>query len=324
MEISATPPKEELGAVVDLGSESALLLIARRTGDGLEVLEDHALSTRMASALTSEGSLDAARFERTLEVLATYGRRIELAGVPSSRRRLVATEAARRVLDRAALCREVRARCGLELEVLSPEQEGRLSFMGAAGSAGEGAWVVDVGGGSSEVVACGGRRVISIPVGAVDAAARYTGLDGEPPRGAGGLAAFESVVDRALDSHGVRALAGEHPPIEVVLLGGTGANLVCLEEGLESFDHRLAEGATVTAAQAARWARLLEAMPAEERLELPVEPTRADLLPVAFALVGRLLEGISAPRARVSGRGLRFGAIQALFDGPSAPPARQE
>ncbi|MEO0649924.1 MAG: hypothetical protein AAFZ65_04525 [Planctomycetota bacterium] len=309
-------------AAIDLGSESVLLLIARRGEKGqLTVLEDHALSGRLASCIEPDGSLDEGPLERTLEVLETLARRIELAGVEPSRRRLVATAAARRLRDPSALVERVRARTGLTLEVISAELEGRLAFAGAIGTAAEkrGAGeplLIDVGGGSTEVVWSGGSSVRSLPFGAAVGARDHFGLDGTQPRGDAGLDAWRQRVRSALET--LDELRGLGADREAVVIGGTASNLACLEAGGETFDLRTAEGATISAAAAERWAETIADLDFESRLDLPIEPQRADLLAPGLVCLAESLRRVGSDQARVTGRGLRHALVKGLLEPASA------
>jgi exopolyphosphatase/pppGpp-phosphohydrolase len=98
-------------------------------------------------------------------------------------------------------------------------------------------------------------------------------------------------------------------------LGGTASNLACLELGLEVFDHRVAEGTEVPAGAALAWARRILELDEEERLDLPIEPDRAAILPAGLAALGAGLEEVAGAdaRARVTGRGLRYGLGRELL-----------
>ncbi|MHC4262464.1 MAG: Ppx/GppA phosphatase family protein [Planctomycetota bacterium] len=309
-------------AAVDLGSESALLLIARRdeTG-GVEVLEDHATSARLAGAVTADGELREAELERTLEVLETYARRVELAGVAPSRCRAVGTAAVRALRDPDALVRLIAERSGLELEVLSPEAEGRISFAGAVPREDfSNAILIDVGGGSTEVTWDAGRAVVSVPLGAVVATALAEQGNARDEQDASGLDVVRERFQAAIGAFDPPALGG----CRVVLVGGTASNLACLVRDAETYDHRLAEGATVTRAAARDQATRLSALDSEDRLDLGIEPQRAAILPAGLVCLEQALAWLGAEEAQVTGRGLRFGLVNELLDGPSAAIARQE
>jgi exopolyphosphatase/guanosine-5'-triphosphate,3'-diphosphate pyrophosphatase len=297
-------------AAVDLGTQTALMLVARQRGAELEVLEDHCFGCGLGRGQSTGGELHPESVERTLEVLETFARRARESGVPRERQRAVGTAVLRRARPLEPFLEAVRERTGWSLEVLDEVEEARLGWSAAvsAGAAPE-TCVIDVGGGSSECVTDAGRSRRSIPMGAVVLTERYLGLDGRSPAESGG---FEALVAAA------RSRASELPTAgaaSVVLLGGTASNLACLELGLEVFDHRLAEGAEVPAAAALTWARRIVELDEEERLDLPIEPDRAAILPAGLVALGAVLEHVAGAdaRARVTGRGLRYGLARELL-----------
>ena len=110
----------ELRAAVDLGTNSALLLVARVDGDGtLLVVEDHCMTPRLGDGLWRTGTLDEAAVERTLEVLHHFADRLQRQGVAQGRQRVVATAVLRKARDAREFVARVKESCGLDLEILS-------------------------------------------------------------------------------------------------------------------------------------------------------------------------------------------------------------
>ncbi len=308
-----TADAPELRAAVDLGTNSALLLVGRVHGDGtIGVVEDHCMTPRLGAGLWRSGVLAADARERTLEVLGLFAGRLRRLGIPAERQRAVATAVLRKAGDAAEFMAQVRAECGLELVVLSEQDEARLGFSAVAQGGGPvPGCVVDVGGGSTELVDRAGERRWSGPVGAVALTERYLGLGGHPPLEAGGWAALLGEVRGVFDSCPVTGEAGVGtPPGGVVALGGTPGNLACLMAEMEVFDHRLAEGREISAAAALAWAERLGALGVEERMDYAIEPGRAEILPAGLACLGLALGHLGVETARASGRGLRYGLLR--------------
>lgn len=292
-------------AVVDLGTQSALLLIARERADGsLEELEDHAFAARLGASMDSTGRLAPASVERTFDVLVTFARRIALHGIAPERVRAVGTAVLRRAREADGFVARVRAELGLPLEVIDGDAEARLGWDGAAGPDVDA--LVDVGGGSSEVVTDSGARVRSFDVGAGWLTETWA-----PERGDGPCPHEPPVdaIDAALTGAALEGARGGR----VVLVGGSAVNLGCLVAGAQAFDHRVAAGVEVDAEAARTWARRVGELGLEDRLDLPVEPTRADVLPAGLWILARLLERLDPSRATVSTRGLRHGLARTLL-----------
>ena len=94
-------------------------------------------------------------------------------------------------------------------------------------------------------------------------------------------------------------------------------NLACLDQGLETFDVRLAEGWELGVAAVEESRDRVAALDLGARLELAMEPGRAEILPAGLACFGAVLRRIGAERAHVSVRGLRHGLLEALALGES-------
>src|SRR3954451_2568459 len=164
-------PREVLCACVDIGSNTTRLLVAEAGPEGLrEVLAERCF-TRLGRDAAADGAIAAGKLSEVAEVVAAQAQAARELG--AERLRVVATAAIRRAPNRDALCDAVRRRAGVDVEVLSAVEEARLAFAGAtalldpapAGPVG----VVDVGGGSSELVVgtvtSGVEWVVSLPVG---------------------------------------------------------------------------------------------------------------------------------------------------------------
>lgn len=289
-------------ATIDLGTQTALLLIARALPDGsLDVVEDHAFAARLGAGLEVGGELSPSAADRTLEILENFARRLELRGVGRKRLRAVGTAVLRRARNAGAFVERVSRELDIDLEVLSGDEEARIGCEAALqvlpAELRDGAVVVDVGGGSSEVVLDGGRERYSLPLGALLATDRFAPGDL--------LAGIESEV-AALP-------AGSGEGRAAVFLGGAASNLACLERGIECYDPRLAEGFRLEGASGLGWARRLLELELELRRDLPIEPDRADILPAGLALLGAISTRIGLGQAVVTGRGLRYGLLSELL-----------
>jgi len=141
-------------ACIDIGSNTTRLLVADCDSERLTPVHQERAFTHLRRAFTSEAEIGAAKIAEVASVVsAQLGTARELGAEDV---RGVATAAVRRAANRDALIGAVRGSCGLEIAVLSAEEEARLAFSGAArmlGRAPSGPLgVVDVGGGSCELV----------------------------------------------------------------------------------------------------------------------------------------------------------------------------
>lgn len=302
-------------AAFDVGTNTVLLLIGRLASPGapgagaLEIVEDHCRTPRLGQGVASKGALDAQAVERTLAALRELHARVVAHGIPRERVRAVGTAVFRRARDSNDFVERVRRELGLSIEVASEEEEAELSYRAVVGAHGDRrTLVIDVGGGSTELGSDGGRVRFSAPVGALVLCETFGAAQRTPPE------RVEAIVRAAREAcarfpEGGAARAGA----EVVGLGGSALNLAALELGLPRFDHVATEGARVSADAAMRQARRLFALDAAERQALPIEATRAEILPCGLVCLAAALERIGARDLRLSGRGLRFGVLEELL-----------
>ena len=148
------PPSIVRRACIDIGSNTTRLLVADCEGERLVEVHQEREFTHVRRALTPEGEIGAVKIAEVVAVVGALLRRAYDLGAADICG--VATAAVRQATNRDALVAAVRASCGLEVVVLSAEDEARLAFSGAARTLGYvpagPLGVVDVGGGSSELV----------------------------------------------------------------------------------------------------------------------------------------------------------------------------
>jgi len=172
--------REQVGtaplAALDLGTNNCRLLIASfdRRGN-LRLLDSFSRIVRLGEGVEASGLLSQMAMGRTIAALKICSDRIRRA--QAGRVRCIATQAARLARNADVLVDRARAETGLELEVISPEQEADLVALGCApllGDGYKGALVFDIGGGSTEIIRLGrdGGQVVkrfaaSLPLGVV-------------------------------------------------------------------------------------------------------------------------------------------------------------
>src|SRR5829696_5726788 len=143
-----------LCAAIDIGSNTTRLLVAELVNRQLKKVMEQRAYTRINKALGKKGEILPEKVEEVAEVVATQVRLARELGAESIR--AVATAAVREASNGGKVARTVGETAGVEIDVLSDEEEGRLSFIGATKTLGHPVsgqvGVVDVGGGSTEVI----------------------------------------------------------------------------------------------------------------------------------------------------------------------------
>ncbi len=213
-------------AAIDVGSNSIHLLLAEIEG---EVLRDESELLGLWAMVDMEGFIPDHGLAAMTDVLTRYVNEANEAGAESIT--LVATEPLRRASNRTAAKKAVLAATGLELHILSHEEEALLTVVGVLEGepATEATMVIDIGGGSSEVVLLepGADPVIGVvPVGSARLTAQH--VEDDPPTEA------EVLELRAESHHLFSSLPTGHPKRGIVV-GGSGTNLIKLttDEGDE-------------------------------------------------------------------------------------------
>jgi exopolyphosphatase / guanosine-5'-triphosphate,3'-diphosphate pyrophosphatase len=270
-------------AAVDVGTNSVRLLLV--DADGHRITREMTV-TRLGAGVDERGHLDDAALARTLETIGAYHRLWERHGV-DGRVRIAATSAVRDAADRDRFFDGVRALTGVDAEVISGEEEARLSFLGAARAvevAGAPA-VIDVGGGSTELIvgaAAGAEEVagsVSLQLGCVRLTERH--LRGDPPHVDELAAARAFVTERLEEADEELRRQGAELGAAGVLIGvaGTATTLAALHLALPSYDESRIHGTRIPAPELAGLTERLTAMTTSDRAALgPVQAGREDVL----------------------------------------------
>lgn len=289
---------------VDIGTNSLLLTVARQTSEGLQVLEERCVVTRLGEGLGQEGQLSREAMDRTLAVLEEYGAALVALG---ARARAAGTSALRRAGNRAEFLERAKDVLGFELEVLSGADEARLSYRGALSdlTGVDDPLVVDPGGGSTEVFH-GPNLMVSLEVGAVRLTETF--LHHDPPT----AAELDSLADM------VRSEAANLAPSAgrtVVAAGGTATTLAALDADLEVYDARQVHGRTLPLSRIRALRERLAGVSLAERERIPgLQPGRADIIVAGALLLEIVLEQLEAEAMTVTDRGLRYGLIAEILD----------
>jgi exopolyphosphatase/guanosine-5'-triphosphate,3'-diphosphate pyrophosphatase len=281
-------------ACIDIGSNTTRLLVAECDREGLRELHQERAFTRLGRDVLQSGGISP---EKIREVAGVVECQLRLArDLGAERVAGVATAAIRGASNGMELVEEIRRRCGLQIEILGAEKEARLAFFGAARTLGRvpggTLGVVDVGGGSSELVVGTAPDQVkwcaSLRVGSGNLADRC--LHSDPPSAAE-LSAARGQVASALERI-------ESPrPQEAVAVGGSAASLRRLAGPLlddEAFERSLALLGSQRAAQVA------------QRFELAVERVR--LLPAGLLILQGAAEAFGSP-LEVGRGGVREGVL---------------
>lgn len=285
-------------AAIDLGTNSVRLLVASAGQDGdLDGSARDMVITRIGQDVDRTGRIDPDALARTVAVLERYSRRAR--ALHAERIRVAATSAVREVSNREELERAVREHTGVDLEVISGEQEAALSFLGSTRGLGprhepdasDGLdalppyLVLDIGGGSAEFAFGtsadrGPEATISTHLGSVRLTERFIRSDPPAPEE---LDAVREETARALAEVEFAVPVAEASTF--IAVAGTATTVQAISLGLDRYDPDRIHRTWLSRADAERALADLVAMTNADRAALPVmAPGRGDVI-VAGALV---------------------------------------
>ncbi|MCF3964616.1 Ppx/GppA phosphatase family protein [Streptomyces fuscigenes] len=292
-------------AGIDCGTNSIRLLVAEADPDTgvLTDLDRRMQIVRLGQGVDRTGRLAPEALERTFAACRTYADVIEEHGVSGVR--FVATSASRDASNRDDFVRGVVDILGVRPEVVTGDEEARLSFTGATRELAthDEALVVDIGGGSTEFV-LGDERVTaarSVDIGCVRLTERHLMRDGaltDPPT-AQQIAAVRADVERAIDE--AEAVVPLRDASTLVGLAGSVTTVGAIALGLREYDSAAVHRSTVSYEKVESITSALLAATHAERAANPViHPGRVDVIGVGALILQTIMERVSASEVVVS------------------------
>jgi exopolyphosphatase/guanosine-5'-triphosphate,3'-diphosphate pyrophosphatase len=311
-------------AAIDIGTNSTRLLVADVEDGQIRDLDRETRITRLGEGVDERRRLLPAPIARVRNVLVDYRRAIEPLG--AERTLAIATSAIRDAENGEAFLGEIEWSYGFETRLLSGHDEALLTFRGVTADRvlEDGTVVVDVGGGSTELLAGGPGGVgwhDSLDIGSVRLTERF--LHSDPPTG----------DELSACAQAARALLAERVPEDVraganALIGvaGTITSLGGLDLGLEEHDREKVHGHVLTRDAVQGQLERLAAVPVAERRKLrPLDPDRAPVIVAGAVIVREVVDFLGVDALEVSERDILDGAALTAAELPEraegdAPP----
>ena len=275
-------------------------------------MEDLCRFGRLGEKLDATGKLDAEAIARSLEICREYRDKLDLfgVGVPT----VIATQALREATNAEEFIGPAQEILGATIEVITGTREAELAAVAVAQTfpelTGRPYVVVDVGGGSTEVIVTDGKRVkfaTSVPIGAVRMSERY--LEHDPPL-ADELVQMTDDIDRQL--------AALPLPTGVCVVGtaGTATTIAAIDLGLVTYDPQKVTGLRLDPKVVERQLQQLAKLTVAQRRTLRgMEPERADVIVGGIAIYARILQQIGATKLITCDRGIRWGVAFEMSTG---------
>ncbi len=319
-------------AAIDLGTNNCRLLVARASVSGFEVIDAYSRPVRLGEGIALNGTLCGDAIDRTLGALDVCAAKIGRHRV--TRARHIATEACRRAGNGEDFLAQVKARTGLCLEVIRPQEEARLALASCENLLDPEiphALLIDIGGGSTEVswIRIGARRdgagvstelldMTSVPWGVVTLTESC--VSKHPRETPVGRALYDEMVERiradlrpfcARHSIGSAIARGE---VQMVGASGTVTTVSAHHLGLKRYNRTMVDGSSIGREHILRICDELSVLSVDELMALPcIGDDRADLALAGGAILEAVCRQWPAPMVRVADRGLREGVLMDLM-----------
>ena len=293
-------------AGLDLGTQTFRLLVAKPSNGQLRALWREKVNVRLGEDLARTGQISPEAFDRGLSALRSFKEQLNRMDVADY---IAAGTAVFRRATNAQEFIEAAKELGIEIEILPPDEEARLTARGVLSGLKDlqkDLVIVDVGGGSSEFIFCSSQGemvgVESLELGSVILTKDFFKHEIPKPFE---ISALEEKVSSTLNN-----LRAPLKPKKMIATGGTASCLVALNLGLERYHPDLIHGQVLTLDDLEDLFHRLRKMPLEERLSLKgMEPGREDIIIAGLLLFILLLKHFGLHELCVSETGILEGLV---------------
>lgn len=300
-------------AVIDIGTNSVKLLVAEVSNNSVAPLYEGSEQTRLGAGFYETHILSAEAIENTARAVQAFVENASRFSPVSLE--VIATSAARDAINQSELLEAVHREAGQKLMVITGDREAEWAFAGVASDPrfrDAPLVVMDIGGGSTEFIVgkSGVRHVAkSFQLGSVRLLEKFRPSD--PPTEAERMDCltwlrefFSSEIKTFLEQH----LRGSNAAL--VSTGGTASILGRIKLKLNHYDREKLENTALSAGELASETKRIWSLPLEQRKRLPGLPSsRADVIIMGAAILEAAVESLGFQEARISLRGLRYGAL---------------
>lgn len=304
--------------VIDVGTNSVHMLVCDLGANGQQprIVVDERKITRLGHGLALTNELQEEAMARTCATIGEFTVQAQRLGV--ERMVAVGTSALREARNSSEFVKRVEDQCDIEIEIISGETEARCAFLSIRSDEhfshlnGDHMMVIDIGGGSTEIIVGRGEieNFVSVNLGAVYLTETF--LANDPPTDEE-LGRLYSFLEEAWSTQPVSKARFHSLPV-LTGIGGTIVNLVSMKLGLSRFNPRLVHGEILYIAEIENQIRKLCSVPLPERKKIPgLEAKRADIITAGAAILRSVLKYYGASQIRVSTHGLRYGVMYDRF-----------
>jgi len=300
---------------IDVGSNTIRLLIGRVENRRIIRLRTGMVITRLAAGIGETGLLNADNMEKSVSVMKAFSDIISAYGI--SHIRAVGTSALREAKNSEEFMRRVLSETGINIEVISGEEEAELTAQGVMFDLPEtdSSLIVDIGGGSAEWIFCRNSspaEMGTIPTGVVKLFDNH--IKSDPPS-KDDILSLKKESDTVLSR--LKTKMGHLINSRTVFIGtaGTITTLASIDIGLEVYDHEKIHRHNISLEKLYDISGRLISIPLSERKKMiGLEPERADLIIPGILFTINIMELFGFTNILVSDNGLLEGALIKLSE----------
>lgn len=322
----------EVYAALDLGTNNCRLLVATPREDenhkDLKILDSYSRIVRLGEGVSDTGLLEEDAMDRTMKALETCAKKLEKFNLTQFR--FVATEACRRAENAEAFLRKVESRTGIDIDIISSEEEARLAFLGCSSLLQRDtrfALAFDIGGGSTEFLwvridpdqpmRSHKRHLIqdwlSLPYGVMNMSEKYGGASFMEMY-------FEEIVEDIVKmllpmdrANGISTQIRDNK-VQVLSTSGTVTTLAAIHLGLKHYDRSKIDGLKMSVDDArAATATLMKMTPTERATHPCIGSARTDFILSGCAIFEAIARVWQVSHVTIADRGVREGIIVSLM-----------
>lgn len=301
--------ENKLIATVDIGSHSCLMLIAAFEEGKLVPKLQKAEVCRLGEDVYDDGSdeprpISEKKIKELCDIMVKF--RMDLHALGAKLQAVVMTEAMRRASNQEEVLDAVEKAIWVRPQIISGEQEGKLTYRSVKEWHGEDIVTVDIGGGSTEL--SNGETTFSIPVGALKMFKEMGPIPGPE---------YKKFVKEAFKDVSFKGMTKK----QVFLIGGTGTALAMVYLDKQQFDYKAIEGLELTIRDLEAVTTRISNLSKELRAMLPgLENGRHEVIICGLFWLKSLLEKLRVESFKISTAGLRFGLLYPPEPEPEEKP----
>lgn len=290
-------------AVIDIGTNSVKLCIAEVNGKTVRVLRDVSCVKQLGEKMRENGFINGDALERNARCVREYVD--EAKEAKAEEISIVGTMALRTASNTFRFKKRVKELTNLDVDIISGDEEARLSFLaaisGIPGAASSKVVTFDTGGGSTEFVFGEGGRITfekSINIGAVRITEEYFSHSPLLPEE---LAAGRQAVAREISDGGISA-----QNVMLIGMGGNITSMAAIKQGLRVYEAEKVQGSSLSVSDVEAQIADFASKTLEERRKIVgLDPDRAGVILAGACIVGAAMSICGASEVIVSDRGLR-------------------